>query len=336
MKGFKRFLDLSEQDRRDVFDVAAERLGTLPSYIEKDFWVCHVLDLLYNHLPKDCPRLLFKGGTSLSKVFDCIQRFSEDIDLVVYREDLGFPINHGDLSNKKRKKDTEDLIRACGSYISGDLRKSLEGLLGPECSVHVDPDSSETLLVEYETLYPGKGVSYVQPRVKLEAGARSALDPNILEQASPYIATELPDWSFKVANLRVIRPERTYLEKLLILHGLHCRYRDEKHLPKDKDRLSRHYYDVAMMTLTSVGKTALSDAALLKDVREHNIKFFNQTWKRFEEAVPGTIQVVPQSELRSSIQGDYNKMRDMVLGEAPSFDWIMEQIAHAEGVINKT
>ena len=183
MKGFKRFLDLSEQDRRDVFAVAAERLGTLPGYIEKDFWVCHVLDLLYNHLPKDCPRLLFKGGTSLSKVFDCIQRFSEDIDLVVYREDLGFPISHGDLSNKKRKQYTENLISACGSYVSGPLRQSLEALLGPKCSVHVDVDSRADLLVEYKTRIPLRHF-LVQPRVKLEA-ERGRLT-NILEQASPY------------------------------------------------------------------------------------------------------------------------------------------------------
>ena len=101
------FLALPEQDKRDVFSAAAVRLDTLPSYVEKDFWVCFVLDALYNRLPDRHPRLIFKGGTSLSKAFGLIQRFSEDIDLVVPRDGLGFdgerdPTIAGALSNKKR------------------------------------------------------------------------------------------------------------------------------------------------------------------------------------------------------------------------------------------
>ncbi len=90
MKAFESFLTLPEQDKRDVFEAAASRLDTLPSYVEKDFWVCFVLDVFYNRLPVGHPRLLFKGGTSLSKAFGLIRRFSEDIDLVVFRDDLGF------------------------------------------------------------------------------------------------------------------------------------------------------------------------------------------------------------------------------------------------------
>ena len=107
MKAFESFLTLPEQDKRDVFEAAASRLDTLPSYVEKDFWVCFVLDVFYNRLPVGHPRLLFKGGTSLSKAFGLIRRFSEDIDLVVFRDDLGFkgdrdPTAAGHLSNKRR------------------------------------------------------------------------------------------------------------------------------------------------------------------------------------------------------------------------------------------
>ena len=104
---FERFLALSDQDRRDVFVAAASRLDTVPSYVEKDFWVCLVLDALFNRLPEGHPQLLFKGGTSLSKAFGLIRRFSEDIDLVVSRDGLGFgpdrdPTRPGGLSNKRR------------------------------------------------------------------------------------------------------------------------------------------------------------------------------------------------------------------------------------------
>lgn len=112
---FEQFLSLSEQERKDVFDKAARRLNTLPAYIEKDFWVCFVLDILFNRLPEGHHQLLFKGGTSLSKALYLIQRFSEDVDIVVYRDDLGFAderdptVSGSDLSNKKRKALFEEL-----------------------------------------------------------------------------------------------------------------------------------------------------------------------------------------------------------------------------------
>lgn len=105
--GFEFFLALPEQDRQDVFEAAAIRLETFPNHVEKDFWVCLVLDALFNQRPEEHPRLLFKGGTSLSKAFDLIKRFSEDIDLVVFRDGLGFegerdPTVASNLSNKPR------------------------------------------------------------------------------------------------------------------------------------------------------------------------------------------------------------------------------------------
>ena len=116
-ESFERFLALPDQDRRDVFEAAADRLDTLASYVEKDFWVCLVLDVLYNRLPEGHPRLLFKGGTALSKAFGLIRRFSEDIDLVVYREGLGFgadrdPTSPDGLSNKQRKALFDELRMA--------------------------------------------------------------------------------------------------------------------------------------------------------------------------------------------------------------------------------
>ena len=106
-EAFVSFLALPERDRRDVFTAASRRLDTAPDYVEKDFWVCLVLDLLFNALPEAHPKLLFKGGTSLSKAFGLIQRFSEDIDLVVHRDALGFagdrdPTTGEGLSNKRR------------------------------------------------------------------------------------------------------------------------------------------------------------------------------------------------------------------------------------------
>ena len=343
---FESFLALSEQDKQDVFEATATRLDTLPSYIEKDFWVCVVLEVLYSRLPDGHPRLLFKGGTSLSKAFGLIRRFSEDIDIVVYRDSLGFtgacdPTIAGTLSNNERRVLFEKLRVACSNYILGDLATELTTLMdqiAEGCRICPDEDDidRQTLLIEYPTLYPSGDVAYVAPRVKIEAGARSALDPTLDCTVTPYVADELPDWSFDVNNIRVTALERTYWEKLLILHGVHCGYRDDPHqrLPADKDRISRHYYDVAMITATEAGRSALSNIDLLCAVRNHNLIAFRQAWKRFEEAIPGSLRFVPQAELRRVIETDYSAMEGMILGEAPRFEWVMEQIQYAEDVIN--
>ena len=344
-RDFDSFLSLSAQDRRDVFEATASRLDTLPTYVEKDFWVCLVLEMLYNRLPGQHPGLFFKGGTSLSKAFGLIERFSEDIDLVVNREDLGFDgerdptIPSNNLSNKKRRDLFEALRAACSGYIRGDFRAALSqrvAEVAEGCRIGLEEGDvdGQTLFIQYPTLYPNREIDYVVPRVKIEAGARSALHPSSTCSLSPYIADELPDWPFDVGGINVIAPERTYWEKLLILHGLYCGYRDKERLPADKDRISRHYYDVAMITATDLGGSALSDTDLLDAVREHNLIAFRQAWKRFEEAVPGSVKLVPQMELLAVIERDYRAMEGMILGDVPDFAWIMEQLALAESVIN--
>lgn len=344
MQGFRRFLALPGQDRRDLFAATAERLDTLPSYVEKDFWVCLVLDCLYNRLPQAQPKLLFKGGTSLSKAFGLIRRFSEDIDLVIHREDLGFAGEHdptlsGSLSGKKRTALFEDLKAACSHYVQGDLAVALASLLGDSCNLVPDEDDRDrqTLLIEYPSLYSGSDLSYVAPRVKLEGGARSALDPTRIASITSYVAEDLPeDWpSLEADNIRTLDPARTYLEKLLILHGVYYGHHDEGRLPTDRDRVSRHYYDAAVMTETEVGRLALADERLLDAVRNHNLIAFRQAWKRFEKAVPGQIRLVPGGGLRAVIERDYGAMQGMMLGEAPAFDWVLEQLQTAEDRINR-
>lgn len=340
---YGNFLAIPARDRREMFENAAERLKTSAANVEKDFWVCLVLDALYHRLPARHPRLMFRGGTSLSKAFGLIQRFSEDVDLTVYRGDLGFTDQRdptvADISNTKRKALFEELRAACSAYVLDDLKGALEEALGetaPGCRVVPDESdgTEQTLLVRYPSLYPSAAGAYVLPQVKLEGGARSALTPSRPRSVAPYIADDLPEHGLQVDGIDTIAPERTFLDKLLVLHGLHCGYREKDRLPQANSRVSRHYYDFAVISGTDTGRAALADTALLDDVRGHSMIAFRQAWKRLDEAVPGTVRLAPQPELRAVLEQDYAAMRDMMFGDAPDFGWVVEQTRAVEAAVN--
>ena len=337
---FTKYTTQSDNSQKAAYEVAADRLGTEPRYVEKDFWVCLVLHTLYNLLPEGHPSLLFKGGTALSKVGGLISRFSEDIDIVVFREWLGYegdgdPANcAADLSNTRRRALLEEMEEACGKYVHNQLKNDLARLL-TECRIVDDGTGEPTLLVEYPTLYPADAGAYVLPQVKIESGARSALDPNTTASVRPYVADNVEDGHFlEVPNIKVIEPTRTYLDKAMILHGFHCGSRDQGRPLRKNSRQSRHYYDVAMMAGTEIAAAASADHAMLEDVRLINKAAFPAAWKKLDEAVPGTMRLTPTEQLIEPLKEDYESMRGMIFGDVPEFDWILEQVGEAEELIN--
>ena len=343
-QAFGDFLNLSTQDRKDVFEATAEELNTLSTYIEKDFWLCLVLDILYNGLSEGHPRLLFKGGTSLSKVYQLINRFSEDVDLVVFRDDLGFGGDNDpekpDISGKQRKRLSQELKETASAYICGKLKNDLSkrtAVISPDSQIILDKDDPDnsTLLFQYPSLFSSNNAAYVQPRVKLEGGARSALIPHQNHTIKPYIAEVLFEWNFSVNNLTTIDPQRTFWDKVLILHGWFCGYRDCQRLPSDRQRLSRHYYDVAMIYQDEVGKTAVSNAELRENVGTYTKQFFNRGWMKLDEAVPGSLRLVPQGDFKKALEADYRAMQGMMLGNAPAFSEIIEILSALEVEVNR-
>ena len=333
------FLGLPANRRIKEYEIVAEKIGTLPEYIEKDLWTCHVLDALFNADVSDRPRLLFKGGTSLSKVYDAIQRFSEDVDITVFRQDMEFagdadPANP-EMSNSRRRKLVERLVGKTAEYIQGDLRNTLlTGL--HNCHVLMDPEDSEgmTLLVEYDSLYDTGVGAYVQPRIKIEGGARSALEPHSLQSVSPYIQSQLEGYDLSVSGITTIAAERTFLDKLLILHGWHCGYRDEGRLPKEGQRLSRHFYDVGAMAMTSIAEKAINDPNLLNSVITHAQMLFHRGWMKLGEIGTDGIRLVPQDALYKSLETDYSLMRGMLFGDKPSFSTLVNRIEVLEKRLN--
>jgi hypothetical protein len=231
---YLRIIAASDEDRRGLFLAAANRIGTTAQNIEKDFWVCWTLDALFHRLKAGGPRLLFKGGTSLSKAYGLISRFSEDIDVTVFRQDIGEDATVEELEalgNRQRNKRLDAIKQACQTYIDGILRPQLENLANEtmqaagtksgDLRVTLDehePDRQSLLIAYPSAVEP---LDYVTASVKIESGAKSALDPHALRAVTPYLSDDLPDGAaLTVPGVVTIDPERTLLDKILILHGM--------------------------------------------------------------------------------------------------------------------
>ncbi len=329
---FAEVLGAKPADRRQVYADATEAWQTSANFIEKDFMVCATLNVLFDEVPDAATKLVFKGGTSLSKAHNLVRRFSEDIDLVVVREELGFsgdndPINpHAKISGKERERLKERLKGEAAAFIGETIKPLLEQRFGPfGATVRVDEQDAQTLLIAYDTALDDH-LGYVDPVVKIEGGARSATLPAHPAEIIPYAATSLDGLDLVVAGVQTIDAVRTFLDKVLILHGRHCYFRDKSQVFRDAKRESRHYYDLAMMT-ASIGPAALADTELLADVIRHAALGFGSGWMKFDEAADGHLQIEPPPEVQAALRRDYEAMSGMILGEAPSFDWILEQIS---------
>ena len=275
---YQNIIASNEGDRRDLFTTAAARVGTTVQNIEKDFWVCWTLDALFHRLPTGGPRLLFKGGTSLSKAYGLISRFSEDIDITVFRSDIGEEANVQQfeaLSKKKRTQRLEAIKTACQTYINGKLRSELTALAKETMETagknpamlriaFDDQDQDkQSLLIHYPSTVEKS--EYVLPRVKIESGAKSAVDPNEDRTIIPYLGPELTEGdALAVTGVTTIHPERTFLDKILILHGMTFYY-DARGALRGDGRMSRHCYDVHKLMGSAVGKKGCVDDALIED-----------------------------------------------------------------------
>lgn len=321
-------------DRRGVYQTASEERSTSADLIEKDLMVCAVLDTLFGDVPDAQTRLVFKGGTSLSKAHGLISRFSEDVDLIVVRAGLGFtgekdPMDtSSEVSNKKRQRLIAELKADCARYIAGELLPRLDAAFAPlGARVEIDPDpgqEGQTVLVHYPSVMDTAN-AYNPPTVKVEGGARSATLPAHTHTISPYVAETIGDPALSTPDVVTIDAERTFLDKLLILHGRHCHFRDRGAVYKNANRELRHYYDVAMMADT-VAQGALAQPDLLQDVIHHSRLAFPSGWMKFDEAERGELNLLPPAGMRKAIAADYAAMRSMIFGEPPEFDEIMHTI----------
>ncbi len=231
------------------------------------------MNALYRERPADGPRLLFKGGTSLSKAYGLIRRFSEGIDITVFYDDLDEPVSVEvleTLSGKKRRAHLDAIRDACRAYITGPLREFLDeqladatGGIGRIDIDDTDPDG-QTLLVWYPEIEPCDE-TYVRPAVRIKSGAKSALDPHRPVIIRPYIAEDAPGLDLAVHGVTTIDAARTFWDKVVIAHGLRRWHERRGVLRQEDQRISRHYYGLHCLIPSEIGKPALANRDLGTD-----------------------------------------------------------------------
>ena len=345
---FRQVIGAKDDERLELFLASARRLGTAVQNVEKDFWVCWVLDVLFNGIGRGHPRLLFKGGTSLSKSFGLIDRFSEDIDITVFRDDLGEPASIEDLealSGKKRRARLDAIQAACQAFINGPFLKAFDEVLtGVMRSARIAPTryraeadatdaDQQTVLFWYPVVTAGAN-PYVRSAVKIEAGAKSALDPHVLTNVRPYAADDLAAVDLQVTGITTVEPQRTFWDKVVILHGLRAWYDRRGQLRHVGQRVSRHCFDVFRLLQSQLGERAMEDRALGTDCARHARMFFNSPDFDLDHAVAGTFTLVPPPGMEALLERDYDAMAMMITGAVPPFADVMKAIAALERRLN--
>jgi hypothetical protein len=357
---FIQLLRLPAEERRALFEEVASELQTQPANVEKDLYVCWALDFLFNWRAKDGIGLYFKGGTSLSKAFGLINRFSEDIDIGIYKADLKVPLE-ADIAalpsvNKQQKALAEQVDEVARQYIGGPLKEMLtkeiatveEAIgqkghysLGFGFDQYRQKEARDILVLRYQSAFDASG-GYVESAVRIEGGARPDPVPAEPRDILPYVASAVPgELDLAVRGVTTVRPERTFWEKILILHAMTemsekrtAEANPEKKVP-ELNRYSRHYYDVHQIWKHSdFGRKTASLLDLAEACRQHKDLMFRAPDHRYDRAVPGSYRLIPTSAMRKKLAADYDRMSAMIFGSPPSFDEVMASIQELEQFLN--
>ena len=327
-------LRLSKEEQQIIFRNAAMQMGVHEAIIEKDYWVCLVLDYLFNKCEyRD--QLIFKGGTSLSKCFGLVRRFSEDIDLILDWRTLGYDKNEPWIERSKTKQDifNKEANERAKIFLANDfieiLRKDLGEIIGTEVILEIDENDLQTIAFHYPQLFEDDSILQV---IRLEIGALAAWTPSVKKEVMPYIMEFYPQASPTLSTTVVTTSAlRTFWEKVTILH--HEANRPE-HLEMPS-RYSRHYYDLASFANSEYKSKALDNIDLLHKVVKFKMKFYPRGWAKYEEAVVGTIKLLPDKSRWDNLKRDYMSMEEMLFGEYPSFESLMSLIKELEDEINE-
>ena len=325
---------ISEKDRKALFHNTASKLGMTDAIIEKDFWVCYMLDYLFHRCNwKD--NIAFKGGTSLSKSFGLIERFSEDIDLILDWRVIGYEKDEPwqERSNTKQNLFNNEANARTEEFLKKDflprVADDLKNELGYSVNCYIEENDPQTVAFAYNRSFDDMSIL---PVIRLEIGALAAWTPAEEKAITPYAAEQYPHlFEQPSTDILTVLPERTFWEKVTILHREANRSED-KPFPT---RYSRHYYDLYCMYNSPVKEVAFADLELLDRVVKFKEKFYRCPWAKYEDAIVGTMKLMPPQHNLKALEDDYKHMKNMIFGNKPSFDEIMATIKLLEAEINE-
>jgi hypothetical protein len=326
------WLDLEKEERYAVLEETSKKTRLQPYIIEKDWWVVQTLRLITEM--DTAEHLVFKGGTSLSKAWKLIDRFSEDIDLAINREFFGFT---GDISRTQVGK----LKDVSSKYLSNDFLFSLKaafeyakiGDVGISVVDRKDPDDDPVkIAVTYPTI--AEYSPYVKPRVLLEISSRSLMEPSTRRSFRSMIGEEFPNLDFADddIHIRCVNPERTFLEKLFLLHEEHQR-------PPEKMKIkgkSRHFYDIYQIAQTLYADKAIANKELYKSIVAFRERFTKIGGVDYASHFPPNLNPIPPEALMSEWEQDYAEIQgQMIVGESVEFEELMKELKQIIAKINK-
>ncbi|TYA89206.1 nucleotidyl transferase AbiEii/AbiGii toxin family protein [Seonamhaeicola marinus] len=326
------WFNLSEGDRKIIINQTSIKTGLLPVAVEKDLWVMIALQAIFS--TEIAEHIVFKGGTSLSKAWGIIERFSEDIDLAIDRSFFGF---EGDLTRTQVK----NLRKASCNYIDQEFHKLLEEALinngVKEFELEVtDFEESDTdplaLELRYKSLVEEQ--EYLQPRILIEISSRSLIEPYENKSLSSLISQVYPEQDFidEAIMVPTVMPTRTLIEKMFLLH-------EEFQKPKGRkirsERMTRHLYDISRLMDTEYLESAIHDKELYNTIIEHRSKLTKISWVDYALHEYKTLNFIPPEDVIKDYEKDYAAMQEsMFYGATESFENLMEKLRTLNDLIN--
>ncbi len=326
------FFSLRKNEQAEIIDTIAPELGISSEVIEKDIWICLLLGVLFE-IP-GVPPMAFKGGTSLSKVYNAIERFSEDIDITIHHEGL-IPETSafGAFSRNKMKTVSEKLREALNELLREKILPNLKEKLPTDGELSFSPEQA-TISFSYPSCLPRESNPYIKRRVLIEFGGRNSVEPKETVRIKPYLSERLANLRFPEATVEVLKGTRTFWEKATLIHA-EINRREPR---RTWDRLSRHWYDLYRLAGHDIGARALAeDFYILEDVVRYKKAFFRRNDVHYDDCLNRTMRLIPEGETYSLLERDYKEMVEagMFYGLIPTFGEISNRLKELEEQINR-
>ncbi len=321
---------LNQENAMDLIELTAAELNISKNAVEKDWWMCWTLNVLFS-LPD---RMVFKGGTSLSKIFNVIQRYSEDIDITIDSRKFILDLDLQNMSRTQLKRTSEKLKQDLSSYLQFELLPHLNMKYikaFPNSEGKFILRNNEQISFYYQSVLPEVN-PYLRESILIEFGIRNSTDPSEKHLIQPFIAKFAEEFKLNDFEVDVLSPIRTFWEKATLIH-VEC---SRERLIETPQRMSRHWYDLFMLQNSVIGKEALKRFDILENVILFKKAFYNASYAYYDECLNGNFKLVPNQNSIIGLKNDFlNMFQAGMFSEDPqSLDEIISSLLKLEQEIN--